>query len=736
MTSANIDYSSQECGVTALMLAAGKGRASIVSTLIDRGASVIQKDARDRTPLCHASRNGNISTLHSILKKDPPRNDGSLHEAARELNADAVKLLVKSSHDIHFPSSKHGGRSPICELCLACKGSQDPVALQKTLTELANAKAEPLRKSRGRTALFMALENAHPGPVVTALIEALLWKDLNDQQNVYENGDHFYSPTMYIKKGIITQSETVAIELLEKLVDFGATDRYYAKERMQQPKDAIGMPQRILDLDRKNWIRSSRLEEEEEDFARKLRRQEEEVANRQLLSQRQHLMIMEQRENLGQQQSAHVLDSHLLTMKLRDREHALGLSHQDETYDHRLAEMAAANQMKLNIEAAQYENKFGMQEKSRDAELKHYTQTQDKKLNYLGEEQTMKYNMNEAQQQLRLGGIEKELGYKREMRHDEIDYREKMSDVERANLEHKLEFANKMNTGRVDMSRQLGDIEQDSRQKKLQVENQNRHAQLQYQQDTDREIIHTQDAMNQQFFARNQNAINTQRARGKIELDTRAGLSQIETETMYEKIQMTQQDRGHKVATEHRLGQIQNETLHDRYQLNQADRNNMLDTQQRMEAIQNHNLQKKVITEMDYLQAKNRESLGYQQATDQQRLGFQRTYDTQKLQTISSEGNIQNSNLQNRNQIQLQYQQQSGNMKLGQQYQARNIDLNYQARAGNLEMRKRGFLHGNRLQEMAGQDYLNTRKVQGSLVSAQAQVDANRANHQEYRALE
>ncbi|KUJ18861.1 ankyrin [Mollisia scopiformis] len=735
---AEINYISEESRATALMLAAGKGRMSVVSTLIDRGASVHQKDVRDRTPLCYASCNGDISVMKSILKKNPPRNDGSLHEAARELNADAVKLLIKAGHDIHFPSAKHGGRSPLCELCYACRGSKDSVALQRTLTELANANAQPLRKSRGRTAIFMAMENAHPGPVVTALIEGLLWKDLNDPQNIYEEGDHFYSATMYIKKGIIRQAESVANDLLERLVDFSAVDRYYAKERMRQPRDAVGMPQRIMDMDHKKWIRSSRLEEEQEDFERKLRRQDEEMANRQLLSQRQHLMVMEQRENLGQQQSAHVLDSHLLSMKLRDREHGMELRHQEENFDYRLGEMAAANQMKLHIEAGQFANKIGMQEQSRTAELKHYTQTQDTKLNYLGEEQTMRYNISEAQQQLRLGGIEKELGYKRELQSDEIEYREKLSNAERAELDRKLQFANQMNTGRVQLNRDLGDIDYASRQNKLQVENQNRQAQLQYQKETDRERVETMDTMNQQVFARNQNAINTQRAQGKIELDTQAGLSQIETETMQDKIQMTQQDRGHKIAAESRLGQVQNQNLYDRYQITQEDRNNLLETETRMGQIQSHNLQKKVITQLDFIQATNREKLGYQQATDQQRLGFQQNYDYQKLQTLNSEGRIQNSTLQDKNQLNLQFQYQSGNMRLGQQAQSRDIDLNYQQRSGNLEMRKQGFLHGAKMEEMRGQDYLNTRRVQGSMVTQQAQIDAARAKQRDtlqYRAL-
>jgi hypothetical protein len=731
---ADINFTPEQSRASVLMLAAGKGRSSIVSTLIDRGASVFQRDSRDRTPLCYAARSGDVFSLKSILRKNPPRNDGSLHEAARELHAEAVTLLLESNHDINFPSSRHGGRSALCELCYACKGYKDPTGLQNTLTELHRSKAEPLRKSRGRTALFMAMENAHPVPVVTALIEACLWKDLNDPQNVYEEGDHFYSPTMYIKKGIIRQPEAVAKTLLEKLQDFSATDRYYAKERMQQPKDAVGMPQRILDYNHKKWIRSSRLEEEEEDFERKLKRQEQEMENRQLLSQRHHLMVLEQRENMGQQQSAHVLDNHILSMKLRDREHSARLMHQEEAYDRRLGEMASGSQVKLNIEAAQYATRFGIQKEAWDAHLLYENQAQEQKLGYLGKEQGVRYSGLEAQQNLRLEGISSVLELERQRQMDEVKFRELTSGVEQADLNHKLNITNQLISGRVQMNRDLSDVEVMTGQRKLLLENQNRASQQQHQFITDEQRLQNQMAMNQQEYARNQEYLDTYKAQG-----------QIERETMYAKIQMTQQDRTHQLENEQRRGQIQNQILYNTFSLTQQDRNHRVQTEQAMGQVQNANLQGRLDLQFDNLRETNRERLGFQQATDYQ-----------QLSTLDTQGKIENANLRDQNYINLDYQHGSGNLRLGelavakrmeleneqqasnlrlaQDVQRKTIELNYQEQSGGLrlqqqavgnemEVRREGTVNQMRMGEYAAQDYLNARRVQGAMVIGQVQAE-------------
>jgi hypothetical protein len=189
-------------------------RPYVLSRLIDLGARVGQKDFLDRTPLFYASRRGNLPAITSLLKKKPILNDGSLHEATRELHS-AVKMLVAAGHSADFPSLRHEGRTPLGELCYSSNGAENHSELHNTLSKLQVTKLAPLKKCRGRTALFLALENSNPVPVVARLIEVCLWKDLNDPSNVFEQGDYFYSATMYIKKGISRQPENVALEILE-----------------------------------------------------------------------------------------------------------------------------------------------------------------------------------------------------------------------------------------------------------------------------------------------------------------------------------------------------------------------------------------------------------------------------------------------------------------------------------------------------------------------------------------
>lgn len=332
-------------------------------------------------------------------------------------------------------------------------------------------------------------------------------------------------------------------------------------------------------------------------------------------------------------------------MKLRDREHGMGLIHQEETFDRRLGEMEASNAMKLNVEAAQHAIKFGIIQQSREAQLEHEGRTQGQKLGYLMEEQGMRLSNAEAQQQLKLEGISKELEFKRQQQLDELRFQESRSDVNRGELDHKLQHNNAMNTGRIGLNRELGDIELDTRQNKNMLEDRNCQSQLEYQERSDDRKIHTQGAMNQHEFERNQNSMDTCNTQGQIDMDTRAGLSRIEQDTMHNKFQMTQQDRDHKPQIEGQMGQVQNSNLADKFQLPQDDRGHQLQTEDTRGLIQQKHLENKLSTNYNYLQHTHQENLGFQQATDQQKLGFQQTYDRQKLQTLEGEGRIENDTL-------------------------------------------------------------------------------------------
>ncbi|QDS71500.1 hypothetical protein FKW77_004645 [Venturia effusa] len=310
---------------TPLILAAKHDRAAIISVLLHRGVKIMQKDCHDRTALFYAARSGRTTAVTSLLKKSPITNDGSLHEAARGLHTDIDAALLATGHDVNFPSFKHSGRSPLCELCYRCDVPNDVTNLHFTLQELQKAKAAPLRECRGRTPLFYAIDNPYSASVVVGkLIEVVLWDTdlLNDHKNVFKQKHLHYSATKYVEKGLCEQPEAIAQRVLDVLQDAGVTDRFYASERTKQPDGARGMPQRIADLDDKKWIRSNRLMEEQEDQERKLRREKEELSQRDELTSRRHLRVMEQKEDLALQTITHNTDLQWQTMQFRSMDHA------------------------------------------------------------------------------------------------------------------------------------------------------------------------------------------------------------------------------------------------------------------------------------------------------------------------------------------------------------------------------------------------------------------------------
>jgi Ankyrin repeats (3 copies) len=590
------DYVPKQSQASALVLAARNDLAVILSTLIDRGARVAQLDCFERTPLFYAARNGNTSALTSLLKKSLPTNDGSLHEAARELRSDAVKMLVDAGHDINFPSLKHGGRSPLCELCYNCRGSDNSVGLQDTLSQIMAANATPLRKYRGKTPLFFAMENENPMPVVFKLIEVCLWQDLNDPSNVVEEDSHFYSATMYIKKGICAQPENTAKQVLTVLQDASAEDRYYAKERMQQPQDAIGMPQRIADLDHKKWIRSNRLEEEQEDHQRRLRREMEEMSQRDQLTAKRHLLTMEHREDTAKQTTSHTSDAHWQGMQIRSIEHVQATRFKDDLYTHRLDEVAATHRLKYRLD-----------QEVRGAQLHHESETNEQKLGYLGREQNLKFGGAQAQQQLRLEGISTEHSLKNIQQMDELSFREERGNIERADMDYRLQHTMDMSADKVQTQGRLEDVARGSQQRKNVLDHESRQSQLGYQEASDDRRLRTEGGMNQFRRDNNDDTIRTRNA-----------LGQIETRTLHDRHEALEHDRQNqfrfsvandrqKLDTLSNTGRIQNETLQHRHELLQDDRQNQFN--------------------------------------------FNVSSDQQKLETLRSTGRIQNDTLSERGQI-------------------------------------------------------------------------------------
>lgn len=274
---------------TPLIIAAKNERSDIVIKLLKHDANPSAKDIFERTALFYASRLGDVKSIAAILKAKPGPNDGSLHEAARELHGPAIKLLIKGGHHPDFTSTRHDGRTALAELALCCDTSVPSERIETTIDALKTGKADPLKKCCDKkTALYLALENPAPFRIVEKLLERIYWEFVNDPQNLYIDEDIFYSPTMYITKGFLPLDQADATRLVELLRTHNAADVYYAKEGQDQPPDAVGMPEKIAEAERKKRAREEKLRQQDEDHMRALAREAEAAGLKANIKQDEH----------------------------------------------------------------------------------------------------------------------------------------------------------------------------------------------------------------------------------------------------------------------------------------------------------------------------------------------------------------------------------------------------------------------------------------------------------------
>lgn len=291
-STANPNYRTTTFKVTPLIIAAKYGRHDVIKALLKHDAKVSVRDVYDSSALFYASRNGDIESMAAILKAKPSPDDGSLQEAAREFHAPAVKLLLKSGHHPDFPSTKHDGRTPLAELALRCKGSASDFRIDETINELVAGKVDPFKKCRGKNPLYLALENQSTLVLFRKLLDCIYWGSVNDPKNLYIKDDLYYSPTMYIKKDILRLSQSDYNKAVEILDHYNAEDIYYAKDGKEQPPDAVGMPERMVELERRKKVREEKIRQDQEDHDRRFGN--EAATNQQRLEA--HKMLTAQKE--------------------------------------------------------------------------------------------------------------------------------------------------------------------------------------------------------------------------------------------------------------------------------------------------------------------------------------------------------------------------------------------------------------------------------------------------------
>lgn len=299
---ARVNFETPISKTTPLMLAIKEKRHDIVKQLVLEGAEVDVTDITGNTPLTLATQvGGELGTMmmSNILAAEPSQNDGSLHNAARDLNLKAMQVLVDFGHEVDFPSPLHGGRTALGELCLhaadlAPLTAAQEKAMEKAMCFLLKEGTDLSLLSDGKSVLLLAMESADAVSSTKALLKVGMWKHINRPWNLYNDGVYTYSPTQYAKR-VLPQSDV--IEQLHKLLKANrAQEVYYANEG-PQPEGAIGLPDDIVRVERERKSRLERIQLEAEDHARTLARTKE-VADIQnnIYTQRAQLEDMRSRQ--------------------------------------------------------------------------------------------------------------------------------------------------------------------------------------------------------------------------------------------------------------------------------------------------------------------------------------------------------------------------------------------------------------------------------------------------------
>jgi hypothetical protein len=239
-----------------------------VSKLIAKGVNVKIADNNGVTPLAMASGSGNQEIMELLLRACAEIDDGSLHDAARELRLDSIRLLIKYEHQPDYPSERHNGRSALAELCYrAVDLNPKPVDLEESILGLIGHKANIWLKCVAgnrteKSMLHYALDSSNPMAILTVLLK-LMWTKVNDESFLYVDDKFTYSLTKYVEKDIFTGPQAQKPLILHLLRNKRIIDRFWANDiEVDQPEDYCGAPQHIEDEVLRQKLRRKRLVEQ------------------------------------------------------------------------------------------------------------------------------------------------------------------------------------------------------------------------------------------------------------------------------------------------------------------------------------------------------------------------------------------------------------------------------------------------------------------------------------------
>lgn len=410
---------------TTLHAAVRTGRGCLVKPLLDRGVDLFATNNAGVSPLLMATRHGDAQAADTLMASGSPKDDGSLHEAVCLLQLDVVETLLKHGHNPNFPSQLSDGRSALAQLLFKGKADQNNLLIvRNTIDLLLDHGAETMKPVSRKPLICWALDNAQPIYMVSALLQAYLYKYIDADFNIYHENGFFYSPTMYVRKGKCAAPQTYAIEIQTLLKNFGANrDVYYHDLGGAQPPDAIGMPDEIAHAERARREAAAKAEQARKEDAEAEMRKEQ--AHQRALARQQELVQAEiagseKRFRIEQQMAEEAEKAEQKRMRGR---HSVQLQLQADT-----------EQQRMNFRRREDEYQVGR----RKEDLQHQKRLADDEFNsYQRKEQfrlTTQQEVEASQQRLLKSNIEQEYAAQVQLERLRLDTQKQLESSQAAAL--------------------------------------------------------------------------------------------------------------------------------------------------------------------------------------------------------------------------------------------------------------------------------------------------------------